>query len=44
MDHTAIGNGPESTKFHKYLPYLVHQAGYWRFRVTSGAQVSWCSS
>jgi hypothetical protein len=48
---TCIPNGPHCGKketkqcrFHKYLPYLVHQAGYQRFRATSSAQVSRCSS
>jgi hypothetical protein len=39
MDHTAARKRPSSARFHKYLPYLVHQAGYQRFRVTSSAQV-----
>ena len=34
MDHIAARKRPSSARFHKYLPYLVHQAGYQRFRVT----------
>jgi hypothetical protein len=30
---------PSSARFHKYLPYLVDQDGYQRFRVTYGSQV-----
>jgi hypothetical protein len=36
MDHTTARKRP-SAKFHKYLPYLEHQAGYQRFRATSSA-------
>jgi hypothetical protein len=44
MDHTAARKRPSSARFHKYLPYLAHQDGYQRFRVTFGAQVSQCST
>jgi hypothetical protein len=42
MDHIVARKRPSSARFHKYLPYLVHQVGYQRFIATSSAQVSWC--
>jgi hypothetical protein len=34
MDHIAARKRPSSARFHKYLPYLVHQVGYQRFVMT----------
>jgi hypothetical protein len=36
MDHTAERKRPSSARVHKYFPYLAHQFGYQRFRVTYG--------
>jgi hypothetical protein len=44
MDHIAERKRQNSARVHKYLPYLVHQVGYQRFKATSGAQVSCFSS
>jgi hypothetical protein len=33
--------GPNSVGVHKYLPYLAHQDGYQRLRVTSGSEIPW---
>jgi hypothetical protein len=37
MDHTATRKRSSNARVHKYLPYLVHQDGYQRFRETYGA-------
>jgi hypothetical protein len=44
MDHTVTRKRPSSARFHKYLPYLAHQARYQRFGAASSAQVSRCSA
>jgi hypothetical protein len=44
MDHTATGKGPDNTRVHKYIPYLVNQARYQRLQMTSSSQVPWLST
>jgi hypothetical protein len=42
MDHTTARKRPSSAIFHKYLPYLAHQARYQIFR--ANMVLKYCSS